>query len=200
MKFRIESLLAARQFIVPQIIGNRIFFISNLSGHMSLYAMDYGGSVPEPLLPPHIALQNPHLMNGESFFVFPDLGKILVMIDNDGDENYLPKFIPIDGGFPEDPFDGFFDDYRVHVGDCNLEQNIAFFLAESRKEPLYVTFFVNLKTLEIRKITESPYGTFPDAKTEDYSRMTLVEGYSPGDHVERDQQHHHPRRFDANIE
>ena len=81
MKYRIESLLAARQFVVPQIVEDRIYFISNLSGHMSLYAMDYGGSVPEPLLPPHIALQNPHLMNGESFFVFPDLGKILVMIE-----------------------------------------------------------------------------------------------------------------------
>ncbi len=183
MKYRIESLLAARQFVVPQIVGDRIYFISNLSGHMSLYAMDYGGSVPEPLLPPHIALQNPHLMNGDSFYVFPNLGKILVMIDNDGDENYLPKFIPIDGGFPEDPFDGFFDDYRVHVGDCNLEKNTAFFLAESRKEPLYVCFLVNLETMESEKIAESPYGIFPDAKTEDLSRLIMVEGYSPGDHV-----------------
>ena len=82
--YRIESLLAARQFVVPQLVGDRIYFISNLSGHMSLYAMDHGGSVPEPLLPPHIALQNPHLMNGNSFFVFPDLGKVIVMIDNDG--------------------------------------------------------------------------------------------------------------------
>ena len=183
MKYRIESLLAARQFLVPQIVGSRIYFISNLSGHMSLYAMDHGGSVPEPLLPPHIALQNPHLMNGNSFFVFPDLGKILVMIDQDGDENYQPKFIPIDGGFPEDPFDDFFKDYRVHVGDCDIENNLAFFFAESRKEPMNVTFKANLKSLKIDQIAESVYGLYPDAKTKDYSKLILVEGYSPGDHV-----------------
>ena len=81
--FRIESLLSARLFIAPQLAGQRIFFISNLSGHLSLYAMDYGGSVPEPLLPPNIALQNPELIGGHSFYVFPNLGKILVMIDHE---------------------------------------------------------------------------------------------------------------------
>ena len=60
---RIESLLSARAFLAPQMVQDRIFFISNLSGHMSLYAMNYGGGVPEPLLPPDIALQNPHLMS-----------------------------------------------------------------------------------------------------------------------------------------
>ncbi len=70
---RIESLLSARLFLVPQLAQNRIFFLSNTSGWISLYAMDYGGSVPEPLLPPHIALQNPHLIGGHSFFVFPEL-------------------------------------------------------------------------------------------------------------------------------
>lgn len=49
--YRIESLLSARLFLNPQLVGERIFFISNLSGHMSLYRMDWGGSVPEPLIP-----------------------------------------------------------------------------------------------------------------------------------------------------
>ena len=53
---RIEALLAARLFVAPQIVGDRLFFISNLSGHLSLYVMDTTGGVPEPLLPPHIAL------------------------------------------------------------------------------------------------------------------------------------------------
>ena len=91
---RIESLLSARLFLVPQIVGDRIYFISNLSGRNSLYVMDFGGSVPEPLLPPHIALQNPHLMPGLSFVVFPKADKLLVMIDEDGDEVYQPMFIP----------------------------------------------------------------------------------------------------------
>ena len=181
--YRIESLLAARQFVVPQLVGDRIYFISNLSGHMSLYVMDHGGSVPEPLLPPHIALQNPHLMNGNSFFVFPELGKIIVMIDKDGDENYLPKFIPIDGGFPEDPFDGIFEDYRTHIGGCDLEHNKALIFAESRKEPLNVTFLVDLATLEITKIAESMYGMGPDTNNDDFSKLILTEGYSPGDNV-----------------
>lgn len=98
---RIESLLTARLFLVPQLVGDRLFFISNLSGHLSLYSMRYGGSIPQPLLPAHIALQNPHLIEGYSYYVFPKMGKILVMIDKDGDENYQPRLMPIDGGFPE---------------------------------------------------------------------------------------------------
>jgi hypothetical protein len=72
-EFRIESLLSARLFLSPQIVGDRIYFISDLSGRLSLYAMNKGGSVPEPLLPPDIALQNPTLMGGEPFYVFPKL-------------------------------------------------------------------------------------------------------------------------------
>ncbi|MEI6308734.1 MAG: S9 family peptidase, partial [bacterium] len=87
-QFRIESLLSARLFLSPQLVGERIYFLSDLSGRISLYVMDKGGSVPEPLLPRDIALQNPFQMGGEPFFVFPKLGKILVMIDKDGDENY----------------------------------------------------------------------------------------------------------------
>ncbi len=45
---QIESLLSARLFMSPQRVGTRIFFISNLSGRLSLYGMNYGGSVPEP--------------------------------------------------------------------------------------------------------------------------------------------------------
>ncbi len=75
MPARIEALLAARLFVAPQIVGDRLFFISNLSGHLSLYVMDTAGSVPEPLLPPHIALQNPDLIGGYPYYVcFPTLG------------------------------------------------------------------------------------------------------------------------------
>ena len=60
----IESLLSARLFLAPQLWKDRIYFISNISGHFSLYVMKYGGSVPEPMLPPDIALQNPELIGG----------------------------------------------------------------------------------------------------------------------------------------
>ena len=98
---RIEALLSARLFVEPQLADDRITFVSNLSGHLSLYAMDASGGVPEPLLPPQIALQNPELVGGHLYHVLSTLGQILVMIDSDGDENYVPYVIPIDGGFPE---------------------------------------------------------------------------------------------------
>ena len=98
---RIESLLSARLFLEPHLAAGRLYFISNLSGHLSLFAMDADGGVPEPLLPPQIALQNPELIGGESFFVLPELDRIVVMIDRDGDENYRPFTIPLEGGFPE---------------------------------------------------------------------------------------------------
>src|SRR5678815_591373 len=101
MNYRVESLMSARLFVAPQFANERIYFMSNLSGQLSLYAMFYGGSVPEPLLPPHIALQNPHLIGGYSYYAFPEIDKILVMVDHDGDENYQPMLIPLEGGFPE---------------------------------------------------------------------------------------------------
>src|SRR3972149_8194999 len=100
---RIESLLSARLFLQPQVVGDRIFFESNLGGQISLYAMDAGGSVPEPLIPPDLALQNPHLLPGPPYYVFPKLKKILLSLDHNGDENYQPMLVPIDGGLPE-PF------------------------------------------------------------------------------------------------
>src|SRR6266705_1883259 len=106
MTISLESLLAARLFLSPTLLGNRHFFLSNLcqGGHLSLYAMDAGGSVPEPLLPAHIALPNPELVEAEVFALFPKLGKILLMLDRDGDENYQPMLIPLECGIPEPGF------------------------------------------------------------------------------------------------
>ena len=89
---RIESFLSARLFMAPQLVGDHIYFISDLSGRLSLYRMQAqpGGSIPEPLLPGHIAVQNPHLIGGYPYYVFPKIGKILIMLDQDGDENYQP--------------------------------------------------------------------------------------------------------------
>ncbi len=179
--YRIESLLSARSFLQPQLAADRIFFISNLSGHMSLYAMDYGGSVPEPLIPPNIALQNPHLIGGQSFYVFPKLGKILVMIDRDGDENYQPMLVPIQGGFPEPTFENFFSPYRVHLGHCDSERNLAYLGAESRQEQNNLTFCGNLATGELTKIGESKWGAYPAGENEDHTRAVLIDGYSMGD-------------------
>lgn len=181
--FRIEALLSARLFLQPQLVDDRIFFLSNLSGHNSLYVMKYGGSVPVPLLPPNIALQNPHLVGGDSFAVFKDLGKILVMIDHDGDENYLPMEIPLSGGFPESAFNNYFENTRCHLGAIDAEKGLCVILAESREEGILRTYLCDLANAKVEEIYAGPYGAFPVAINEDYSRMVLVERYMVGDTV-----------------
>ena len=181
--YRIETLLSARLVMAPQLAGERIYFISNLSGHLSLYVMDYGGSVPEPLLPPHIALQNPHLIGGNSFCVFPKLGKIVVMIDKDGDENYQPMSIPITGGFPEPLFDNFFAPYRVHLGKSDTDANILYLSAESRSEQNNESYQGNLVTGELVKLGASPWGAYIDSYNAAHTKVILIDGYTIGDNT-----------------
>ncbi len=163
MAYRIESFLSSRLHLSPQLVDDRIYFISNLSGKLSLYRMYYGSSVPEPLLPPNIAMQNPDLVDGYSFRVLPRLEKILVMLDQDGDENYQPMFLPVDGGFPEPAFEGFFNHHRVHLEFCDLEKNIAYFLAERRDKPIQEAYRADLVGNKVEKLAESEWGAFPSA-------------------------------------
>ncbi|HQF71432.1 MAG TPA: prolyl oligopeptidase family serine peptidase, partial [Promineifilum sp.] len=182
MTARIESLLSARLFQVPQIVGDRIFFVSNLSGRLSLYVMDAGGSVPEPLLPPDVALQNPHHVM-RLFQVYPDLGKILIMLDHDGDENYQPMWIPIDGGYPEAIFGEALAGYRCHLSHHDEEANVAYFYGESRQEPVNVSFRANLATGELTELYRSMYGGAALASDSVNQRVVLNEGYTVGDNV-----------------
>ena len=183
MTYRIESLMSARVFAVPQHAGDKIFFLSNSSGRLSLYSMFFGGSVPVPLLPPHIALQNSHLIGGQSFYVFPKLGKVLVMIDKDGDENYQPMSIPMEGGFPEPTFNNFFAQHRVHLGECDAEKGIVYLGADRRDKPVIETYRGDQKTGKLTKIAESPYGIGVGAHTKDHKRLLLGTGYTVGDAV-----------------
>jgi len=180
---RIESFLSARLHLSPQIVGERIYFISNLSGRLSLYGMYYGGSVPEPLLPPQIAMQNPELVEGYSFFVFPLLDKILVMLDQDGDENYQPMFIPIEGGFPEPAFGETFANRRVHLTECDIDRNIVYFRAERRDSNRKEAYRGDLRTNQLSKLDESEWGAWPAGPNEEHTRLFLGEGYSMGDNV-----------------
>ena len=56
---KIESLLSARLFLTPQLVDGRLYFVSNQSGRLSLYAMDTksGGTVPAQLLPPRVRIR-----------------------------------------------------------------------------------------------------------------------------------------------
>jgi pimeloyl-ACP methyl ester carboxylesterase len=181
MNYRIESLMSARLFLFPQHDQGRIYFLSNISGHLSLYSMKFGGSVPEPLLPPQIALQNPELIDGYSYCAFAKISKILVMIDHDGDENYQPMLISSEGGFPEPAFENYFAKYRVHLGMCDKSRSIVYLLAERRDMPLQETYRGDLKTGKLIKIAESSWGMFPLAHNINHSRILLGEGYTTGD-------------------
>ena len=183
MSPRIESLLSARLFVFPQMVDERIYFLSNLSGRLSLYAMNYGGSVPEPLLPPHISLQNPELIGGYSFYVFPNSGKILVMIDQNGDENYQPMLIPLEGGFPEPAFDNFFANHRVHLTLCDLDHDLVYFSAECRDKPLNEAWRGDIAANKLTKLDESAWGAFPVDHTKNHHKVLLSDGYTVGDTV-----------------
>ena len=183
MQPRIESFLSARLHLSPQIAGDRITFISNLSGRLSLYGMYYGGSLPEPLLPPDISMQNPELIGGRSFFVFPLLDKILVMLDRDGDENYQPMLVPMLGGFPEPAFDNFFKDHRVHLSGCDIDRNIVYFNAERRDAPIQEAYRGDLRTNKLEKLDQSEWGAFPAGNNEDHSKVFISDSYSMGDGV-----------------
>jgi len=153
----VESLLSARLFLVPKLAGERIYFVSNSSGRLSLYAMDVGGSVPEPLLPPSIALQNPELAEGHLFHVFPELGRICVMIDHDGDENYQPMIVPLDGGIPEPEFGSQLADCRVHLEGADSDAGIVYLVAEMRQESTCTAYQGNLATGELTPMFASQH-------------------------------------------
>ncbi|MCX6045928.1 MAG: prolyl oligopeptidase family serine peptidase [Chloroflexi bacterium] len=181
-KFHIESLLSARLFLIPQIVGDQIYFVSDLSGRLNLYAMRVGGSVPEPLLPPNIALQSPHHLD-TLFYVFPKLDKILVMIDQDGDENYQPMLIPLTGGLPEPLFGDRFANQQVMCVKCDTERNLALFSIDPRHEPIHYTIKVDLATRAITDLGSSAYGNAPLGANADYSEIILADGYTVGDVV-----------------
>lgn len=180
---RIESLLSARLFQAAQSAGGRLYFVSNMSGALSLYAMDDGGSVPEPLLPPHIALQNPILMDGPLYHLYPRLGQILLMLDDNGDENYQPVLIPLAGGYPEPAFGEALAGYRCHLAGHDEEMDMAYFFAEARDEPVNVTIRGNLRTGELTELFRSTYGAVASGFSSDHRRAPIIEGYTPGDHV-----------------
>ena len=180
---RIESLLSARLFLQPQLAGDRLFFVSNLAGHISLYSIDVKGSVQRPLLPPDVVLQNPALVDGDLFRAFPRLGQILLVLDRHGDENYQPHVVPIDGGVPEPIFPQALAGHRVHMGHPDLERRIVYFLAESRTEELLRAFRADLGAGSLVKLGESPWGCAPDGVSEDHAKAVLIDGYTAGDNV-----------------
>lgn len=181
--FPIQSLLSARLLLSPRISNGKIYFLSDVSGVLSLYAMDQKGSIPEPLLPTGLSLQNPHLIIGYNYFVLPKLGKILVMIDENGNENYQPNFIPLQGGIPEPIFGDKYKNQQLACVDCDIKKNIAYFFHDDRKTPNIECMQVNLATLEITSLGKSIYGNYYFGSDPAHSTIILSDGYTAGDNV-----------------
>ncbi len=182
-QFPIESILSARLMLEPQLSDERVYFLSDLSGILSLYSMDSNGSIPTPLLPGGLALVNPHLMAGSNFKVLPKLGKVLVMIDEVGNENYQPCFIPLEGGIPEPVLGEEYRDQQIACVHCDTEKNIAYFFRDDRKTPNIECFRLNLENREVKSLGTSIYGNFCNGVSSDHSTVILQDQYLAGDNV-----------------
>lgn len=182
-RFSIQSLLSARLLLSPQLADGKVYFISDMSGVMSLYVMDQNGSMPEPLLPAGLALQNPHLMAGYNYFVLPKLGKVLVMIDENGNENYQPCLVPLEGGIPEPIFGDKYKNEQVTCPHCDVKKNIAYFTRDDRKTPNLECLMVDLATLNVTSLGTSIYGNYYNGANPDHSTVILADGYTAADNV-----------------
>ena len=182
-RFPIESLLSARLLLSPQLAEGKLYFLSDMSGLISLYRMDQNGSLPEPLLPAGLALQNPHVMAGHNYYVLPKLGRILVMIDENGNENYQPCFVPISGGIPEPIFGDKHKNEQLACLHCDVENNIAYFFRDDRKTPDIEGLKVDLATLQATSLGKSKYGNNFNGVNKEHSIVILADGYSAGDTV-----------------
>lgn len=180
--YPLQCLLSARLFVSPQRTGGRLYFISNMSGRLSLYVMRVGGSVPEPLLPPDIALPNPdHLGGSVVYRPLPELGQILLMLDQDGDENYQPVFVPIDGGLPVPVFGDRFAGRQVFCTACDAQRNLALFNVDLRSTANHETWLADLRSGELTSLGDSAYGNYPVAHDADFNTVILADQYTFGD-------------------
>ena len=182
-RYPLESFLSARHLLSPIIAGDYLYFLSNMSGLISLYRMRKEGGMPEPLLPPDIALQNPHLMNGESFVVFPDLKKILVMIDNNGDENYQACTIPLEGGIPDDVFGQKYAGHQLNCAKKDTRASTVYFFHDDRKTPNFEAIRLNLRTMKETSLGTSIYGNFAAGANRENTKVVLVDGYTAADNI-----------------
>jgi pimeloyl-ACP methyl ester carboxylesterase len=179
----VTGLLSARRFHAVQLVDGRLYFISDLSGRLSLYAMNYGGSMPEPLLPPQISLQNPDLIDGTPYAVFPSLGQIMVMIDQDGDEQYQPHSIPLAGGIPQPLFPADLGRSRVACEAVDTAQGIVYFAAQSCDSSETMLAVAHLATGQFTVLSARPWSFGVAGVAADHQRVALIESYTSGDHV-----------------
>ncbi len=105
------------------------------------------------------------------------------MIDQDGDENYQPMWVSLDGGEPELLAGERFTNQQVNCSHCDIERNLACLQVDPRNRPEYQTWLWNLETGEATDLGSSLYGNWYVGANEDYSKIALADGYGAGDQV-----------------
>ena len=145
--------------------------------------MEESGGIPQPLLPGGLALVNPHLMAGENYHVVPKLGKILVMIDKEGNENYQPSLIPMTGGIPETLLGDKYQNEQIACVHFDKEQDIAYFFRDNRKTPDIECLKVSIDSRKIESLGTSVYGNICNGVNADHSTVILADSYTAGDVV-----------------
>ncbi|MGP8124425.1 MAG: alpha/beta hydrolase family protein [Nitrososphaerales archaeon] len=181
--YPLESLLSARMLLAPALVEDHVYFLGNMSGHISLHRMKKEGGMPEPLLPPDIALQNPHLMMGDSFVVFPALKKILVMIDNNGDENYQACTVPLEGGIPQNVFGEKYVGQQLACFTKDVKSSTVYLWHDDRKTPNIECLRVDLKSMKVTSLGTSIYGNVAAGANKSNTEVVLVDGYTAADNV-----------------
>jgi len=179
----IAPLLSARLLLHPVTAGDYLYFVSDLSGRMSLYRKPLDGGDPVQLIPGDIALGNPKLVAGELFAVFPDLNTILLMIDSDGDENYQPCTLPLSGGTPQPVFGDRFAGQQVNLIWSFRNRHLAVFNVDPRVSPDYSSYILNAETGELLDLGTSVYGNFTVGVDDPLDRVAVADGYSAADTV-----------------
>ena len=169
---RIESLLSARLFLNPQLAGDKLYFISDLAGRLSLYRMDVGGSVPEPLLPPGIALQNPELLGG--YVVLRPAGARPHRRDaRPGRRRELPapRRSRSTAAFPSRSNEDVFGGMRIAPRRRRRGDGDRVLRSPSRdEEAKIIGMRIDLATGEAETLGEGMHGPYPVAWTRDHSR------------------------------
>lgn len=188
--FPVESILSVRQVLDPSIAGDHVYFVSDMSGIMSLYKMRKSGSFPERLLPGGMALQNPHLMKigrHHLYALFPEINKILLMLDQEGNELYQPCLLPLEGGIPEPIFGDKYTGQQITCRNYDVKKKTVYFVRDDRTVKhgsFRYTTRVNLETLKETTLgkSEDSVGLVPQPN-EDHSRVLLWEPHLHGDTV-----------------
>ena len=154
--------------------------MSNLSGRLSLYAMDAGGGVPEPLLPPDVGLFTPSQIDGEAFVALPELGVVVVMIDHAGDENLQPCLVPVDGGDPRPLFGDRFAGCQVSLVELDQDGR-GTIVVDPRVRPEVEAYEIDVATTGLVPMGSSRHQNYPVGHDDDRSRYLMLDIYTAGD-------------------